>query len=52
MLPDAEITLEPPAECFRDPMIRLAAGPVEACAPIDRGRLEALKADIERALKG
>ncbi len=52
MLPDAEITLEPPGDGSRDPTICMAAGPVETCAPVDRSRLEALKADIERALKG
>lgn len=51
MLPEVELTLEPPAAKGRDPTLCLAMGPLELCAAMDRAGAKALKADIEQALK-
>ncbi|MFT3723216.1 MAG: hypothetical protein QM773_06475 [Hyphomonadaceae bacterium] len=52
VLPEAEITLEPPGEGENGPSVCMATGLIEVRTPLDRGRLKALKADIERSLKG
>lgn len=51
VLPEAELTLEPPEEQGDPPTLCMAAGPLELCATVDRAGARALKADIERALR-
>jgi hypothetical protein len=51
-LPDAELTLEPPETRSENPSFCLAMGPLEVWSPVNRAGMKALKADLERSLKG
>ena len=52
LLPDAELTLEPPEQEGDRTSFRLAIGPLEVCSPTSKAEMKALKADIERSLEG
>lgn len=51
MLPDAEVSLEPPETKGKNPTLCMVMGSLELCAAMDRAGAGALKADIERAFK-
>lgn len=48
-LEDAELTIDPPPEGSEYPLLCMALGPLEVCAPINRSTVKALRADLDRA---
>ena len=50
-LDQVEITIEPPLVLADDPLLCVAMGPLELCAPVDRATVRAMKTDLDRAMK-
>ncbi len=50
-LDEVEVTIEPPEAFADDPLLCLAMGPLELCAPVDRATVKAMRTDLDRAVK-
>lgn len=50
-LDNVELTIEPPKELADDPLLCVAMGPLELCAPVDGATAKAMKTDLDRAMK-
>lgn len=50
-LDEVEVTIEPPAVFADDPLLCVAMGPLEFCAPVDQATVKAMRADLNRAMK-
>lgn len=50
-LDEVEVTIEPPAMLADNPLLCLAMGPLELCAPVDRATVKAMRTDLDRAMK-
>lgn len=51
VLQDFDVTVEPPEKAGSSPLLCLASGPLETCAPLDRKTLIALRKEIDQILK-
>lgn len=50
-LDEVEVTIEPPVVLADNPLLCLAMGPLELCAPVDRATVKAMRTDLDRAMK-
>lgn len=48
---EVEITIESPLVLADDPLLCVALGPLELCAPVDRATVKAMKIGLYRAVK-